>query len=91
MKRAMNRLEKEYIEEAVAGGCIICGAPAQWHHLPGARSCNAHVAGYPLCQTHHTGQEYPGQSIHSSRLLFAQKHGTELELMQKAMLRVFKR
>ena len=87
-KRAMNKQEKEYVNLAVKGGCIICGEPAVWHHLPEARGCNAHTCGYGLCPKHHTGTAYSGQSIHSSRLLFTLKHGTELELMQKTLLRV---
>jgi len=90
MKRKPTKEESQYIDAAMAQGCIICGKPAQFHHLPMARP-NAMAMGYPLCAEHHTGTAYPGESIHSDRLLFTQKHGSELELMQKSILRVFAR
>lgn len=89
MKRPMNRIEKAYVNAAVEQGCIICGSAAEWHHLPYSRSCNSHCVGFPVCADHHRGEAFPGQSIHSSRLLFEHKHGTEFELLQKTMLRVF--
>ena len=88
MKRKPTKQESIYIDAAVSQGCIICGEPAQFHHLPGARP-NALAIGFCLCPDHHTGAEYPGQSIHSSRLLFTQKYGSELELFQKSMLQIF--
>jgi len=90
MKRKPTKEESRYIEAALEQGCILCGKPAQFHHLPGARP-NSLAMGYALCPEHHTGMEYPGQSIHSNRLLFTQKYGSELELMQKSMIRVFAR
>lgn len=89
-KRSMTKQEKAYVDLAVSGGCIIegCGQPAEWHHLPGARIVGALAMGYPVCAEHHRGQEFPGQSVHSSRLLFTQQYGDELVLAQKTMLRM---
>ena len=87
----MTKQEKSYVNAACQFGCVICGNTAEWHHLPMARLENAHVAGYPLCREHHEGCAYPGQSIHSDRMLFEGKYGTELRLMQKTILRVFER
>lgn len=90
MKRRMTEDEKMLVEALVSHGCIICGKPAEFHHLPEARP-NALAIGYPLCDEHHRGEAFPGQSIHSSRLLFTQKHGSEVELQQAALIKVFKR
>jgi len=87
MKRPPTKQESNVIDKLVEHGCVICGNPAQFHHLPEARP-NALAMGFPLCLEHHTGQEYPGQSIHSNRLLFCQKYGTELELFQKALFKI---
>jgi len=88
LKKKMTAAQKRYVALSCSFGCVVCGAPAEYHHLPGARTVNAYTAGYPLCPEHHRGQEYPGQSIHSSRLLFFGKHGDEFVLMEKNLLRV---
>ena len=90
MKRAMTNDEKMLVDALVAHGCVICGQPAQFHHLPGARP-NALAIGYPLCMEHHTGQEYHGQSIHNGNQEFCAKYGSELELHQQALIKAFKR
>ncbi len=73
--------------EAVAGlGCIICGAPAQVHHLNahgmGLRADHFHTI--PLCPYHH--QQGPfGEAIHNGKRTFEATYGTEQELLGKVM------
>ncbi|MDD5487072.1 MAG: hypothetical protein PHW65_05920 [Dehalococcoidales bacterium] len=90
MKRKMTPDEKMLVEAILSHGCVICGQPAQFHHIKNARP-NALACGFGLCVEHHTGEAYPGQSIHSSKLLFEGKHGTELELFQAVLFKVFNR
>ena len=89
-KRKMTNQEKRFVDAMMLHGCVICGEQAQFHHLPMARP-DALAIGYPLCRDHHQGEAFPGQSVHSDRLLFCGKHGSELELFQQAMLKVFER
>ena len=89
MKRSMTTEESRLVDAMCACGCTVCDATGvEFHHLPMARP-GALAVGYPLCKEHHKGMSYPGESIHSNRLLFTQKYGPELELMQKAILRAF--
>lgn len=40
--------------------CIVCGAPAQWHHCPSGcfrKKADKYGLLFPLCQRHHTGEE----------------------------------
>lgn len=92
MKRPMTKDEKQLVEAILSHGCMVedCTNPPEFHHLYGARP-NALAIGFGLCRDHHRGEAYPGQSLHSSRLIFEGKHGTELELQQKALIKVFKR
>ena len=89
-KRRMTDAERRFVDALLAPGCIICGADAELHHIPEARP-NCLALGIPLCPEHHRGMAFPGQSIHSSRLIFCGKYGSELELMQAAILKVFQR
>ena len=89
MKRSMTTEEYRLVDAMCACGCTVCDATTvEFHHLPMARP-NALSMGYPLCESHHRGQSFPGESIHSDRLIFTGKYGSELELAQKALIRAF--
>lgn len=65
-------------------GCVICGRPAQAHHLRvGLRTMGRRVSDYltlPLCEEHHT-------ELHSGREEdFWDRHGVELALALAAAL-----
>jgi hypothetical protein len=78
--------------DAVAGlGCIICGAPAEIHHLKrhpetgrhlgmGQRASHFHVI--PLCPLHHR-QGGQGVSYHAGPRAWEAIHGTEAELWRR--------
>jgi hypothetical protein len=61
-------------------GCIICGSPAQLHHigthLGGGRDDNKVIG---LCVLHHTGGGY-GTALHAGKKAFEARFGTEQEL-----------
>lgn len=61
-------------------GCIICGSPAQLHHI------GTHLGGgkddskvIPLCVLHHTGGGY-GVALHAGKKVFEARFGSEQEL-----------
>jgi len=93
-KRSMTNEESALVSAMCDCGCTVCDVAnddeIEFHHLPTARP-GALAMGFPLCKSHHTGKEFPGESIHSSRLIFTGKYGTELELAQKALMRVFEK
>ena len=91
-KRPMTTEEKQMVEAILSFGCMVegCHSKPEFHHIFGARP-NALAIGFGLCPDHHRGMSYPGESIHSSKLLFEGKHGTELELLEKSLLLVFAR
>ena len=58
-------------------GCLICGAPAEAHHLPGPRDDMRTI---PLCPRHHRTEYGPG-AYHFSRPAFNAAHGSDDELL----------
>ncbi len=62
-------------------GCLICGAPAEAHHLPGPRDDWRTI---PLCPFHHR-TEYGSQSYHYSRRAFNERHGSDEELLARTL------
>lgn len=65
----------------VAGlGCLICGLPAQVHHIREERIKNDFLT-VPLCIEHHTGSF----SIHMAKREFQNIYGSELELLAKTI------
>lgn len=62
-------------------GCLICGAPAEVHHLPYPR-CDFRTV--PLCPPHHK-TEYGPQAYHYSRRNFNARHGSDEELLARTL------
>jgi hypothetical protein len=70
------------------GGCIVCGSPAEPHHIEITAGCKKdHDRVIPLCPTHHRTGGY-GVAIHAGRAEFESKYGTEQELFIKTMERL---
>ncbi len=65
-------------------GCIVCGSPAQVHHV--RKGCGMgqrdHTRTIPLCPWHHT-MGGTGNAIHASQRVFERKFGAEDELLDK--------
>ena len=52
--RPMNAEEKRHADRLTAMGCLICVAPAEYHHETGSpRHAKSHKHGAPLCPTGH--------------------------------------
>ena len=73
----------DYLYKVASLGCILCGRPAEIHHLRsgvgmGQRSSDDRAI--PLCPEHHRlgGR---GTAIHAGIKSFAANHGTEEELL----------
>lgn len=90
MKRKATKKEREHMAKMAATGCIICDRPAELHHPrygAGMGQKASHYDVIPLCCEHHrTGNS--GVAIHAGIKLFEEMHGTERELLAKAMARL---
>jgi hypothetical protein len=94
----MNKTEKAYLDAVASLGCIACreaghNTPAVIHHIRAGqgmaqRAGNALVI--PLCPEHHN-QGGHGIAIHAGQRTWEQMYGTELELLNKTILDVFKK
>ena len=73
-------------EEMRSGGCIVCGAHSLIHHCgTGGGGRKDHDFCIPLCEDHHTRRN----GIHTiGRRKFADLHGTEKELHERAKNRL---
>lgn len=84
MIKAKTKAEKEHLAKVAALGCIVCGAPAEIHHiLEGRRGGkrNNHTDVLPLCPPHHNRPFTHGVAIHAGRKTWEEKFGTEEELL----------
>ena len=83
-KKAATVAERAHMGRVAALGCIICGMPAQCHHINakgmGMRSSNFEVI--PLCANHHTDGGH-GVAIHAGKKTWESKYGLESELLAK--------
>ena len=84
----MTKAEKDHLDAVAALGCLVCGAPANIHHLRrnpetgqhlgmGQRASHFHVI--PLCQFHHQTGGF-GIAFHAGPREWERLHGTETEL-----------
>lgn len=83
MSKSATALEKHRMERVAALGCIICGSPAQIHHIgTHAGGGRDHMRTIPLCVMHHTAGIY-GTSLHAGKKAFEARYGTEEELLEQ--------
>jgi hypothetical protein len=81
--------DREHYRRVAELGCIICRAPAEIHHLTGPQHRGMgqkadFTKTIPLCHRHHrTGG--PGVAIHAGKKTWEALHGTEEELLLKAL------
>ena len=66
-------------------GCLICGSPANVHHIRTERIKNDFLT-IPLCREHHQGDF----SIHMSKEQFTNIYGSELHLLAETLERLEK-
>jgi len=89
MKKSKTAAEKRYHDKVAALGCLICGSPANVHHIRedmGASMRSSHYLVIPLCREHHQGEF----SIHNSPREFKNIYGSELELLADTIGRLEK-
>ena len=84
MSKRKTKEEQVWLNRVAELGCIICGAPAEIHHIGngtmGKKASNFEVI--PLCHVHHrTGGL--GVAVHAGRRTWEANHGTERELLEK--------
>ena len=79
----MTRAEKKENARIVALGCIICGGPAEIHHVRRLATSKKRERApkIPLCWLHHRDGGW-GVAVHAGRATFEAQFGTELELLQ---------
>ncbi|MBV5330389.1 MAG: DUF968 domain-containing protein [Chlorobium sp.] len=76
--------QKRNFDAVQSLGCIICGRPAQIHHI--SEGCGMgqrdHSRVIGLCLYHHLGgSNHP--AIHANKKAFEEMYGTESELEEK--------
>lgn len=78
---------KKYVSRVAELGCIICGRPAEIHHVPPLRRPRGCSGGphrddryiLPLCEEHH---RLGPMAVHGGREVFEANYGTEAELLK---------
>jgi len=85
----LNKAEKEHMRRVAELGCIICGQPAELHHINnstmGKRSSNYEVI--PLCHIHHRNGGF-GIAIHAGLRTWQENHGYEKDLLEEVKKRL---
>lgn len=77
--------ERRHLAKVAALGCCVCGMPAEVHHITtgvGMGQRAGHYDTIPLCPQHHRLGGH-GVAIHSGKKSWEQKHGTELEHLER--------
>ena len=76
--------ERAYMGRVAEIGCIVCGSPAQVHHIREGQGMAQRASNYlviPLCPEHHTGSF----SVHKSPRQFKDIYGDELALLSETI------
>ena len=85
-----SKRERDHLGRVAALGCLLCGQPAQVHHLRAGQGMGqraSHFLTVPLCSDHHTdGGE--GVAFHASPRQFEALYGTELDLLARTIERL---
>lgn len=85
-KKPATAKEREYMGRVAALGCIVCGNPAQVHHIREGHGISQRASHYltiPLCPEHHTNDPF---SIHGAQQReFKNIHGDELHLLAQTI------
>ena len=73
--------DREHMARVAARGCLICGAPAQFHHIDILTPKNmgpkvSDYIGAGLCERHHTGDQ--NDCAHNGEREFWKRHGLDI-------------
>lgn len=79
--------DKRRLEMVASYPCLVCGSPANVHHLAGIGNGKkaSDLLTMPLCHFHHQGEE----GIHQDIAGFEEKHGTQKEMINKVNEMIF--
>ena len=86
-KKAATPKEKAHMGRVAELGCMICGMPAEVHHLPVQGGQKDNMRCIPLCPLHHRHGN-AGVAVHSGRKSFEKAHGTTEEILLEQTLRM---
>lgn len=86
-KKRPTKEESEHMARVAALGCIICGAPAEVHHLTGAGMGLRSKDVIPLCPAHHRLGGH-GVAVHAGTKTFEENFGTQQELLEETRRRL---
>ena len=75
--------ERRHMGRVAELRCLICGSPANVHHIREERIKN-HFLTIPLCREHHQGNF----SIHMNKRQFTNIYGSELDLLAQTIERL---
>ena len=87
----MNKKERAHCNLVASLGCMVCGAPAELHHVmfgTGLGQRSDHFMVIPLCGVHHRTGQY-GEALHAGLAAFEDRYGTEKELLEKVHAQVY--
>ncbi len=87
----MKKSEREYLNAVAELGCLICGKPAQIHHVRsgcGMSQRSEHIGGtLPLCPEHHKDGGF-GIAFHAGSKIWQKNYGTEEEMLEEVRSRL---
>ena len=88
----MTNAEKRHLDRISNMGCILCGSPAEIHHLRTVCGMSQRANNFltiPLCSEHHRHGTF-GNAIHNGYQEFSKNHGSEGDLLAKTIERMTK-
>ena len=88
-KKAATAKEKAHMGRVAELGCIICGMPAEVHHLPRQGGQKDNMRCIPLCPLHHRHGN-ASVAIHSGRKSFEKAFNTTEDKLLAKTLRMLK-
>jgi hypothetical protein len=87
----MTKREKQWLSKVADLGCLICGAPAEIHHIRTGQGMGQRASNFlviPLCEFHHRLGAF-GEAIHAGQREFEIQHGcNELDLLAEVIRRL---
>ena len=87
----MKSADRLYMRAVAELGCMVCAAPAEVHHIRAGQGMAQRAGNHliiPLCPEHHRIGGH-GVAIHAGRKAWEALYGTELEMLDKVIGKVF--
>jgi hypothetical protein len=87
VKHGKTAEEKAHLDWVASLGCVICGKPANIHHVRSVASKRDHTKVIPLCYYHHQGK----MGIHTiGKKIWWEQFGHELDYLKQIQERLWK-